>query len=130
MAKLLIVRGIPGAGKSTLAQVAVAAGYTHLEDDMAHFNELGEYDYHWSRDQAAFDWLAVTTQRLLMHNQDVVVSSVFRTNSVIQPYKDFCDAHGHRFTIATLEANHGNIHDVPEKVLAMMKDEWEPLNLK
>lgn len=129
MAKLIIIRGLPGSGKSTLAQVAVAAGFTHLEDDMYHHTDAGDYEFYWERNDDAFEWLLNTTKRLLMHGQSVVVSSVFTTNEAMEPYFRFCEAHGHMITVAKMEADHGNIHEVPQWVLDKMRDEYEVLNL-
>jgi predicted kinase len=129
MTNLLIIRGLPGSGKSSLAQVAVAAGFTHLEDDMYHHTDEGDYEFEWARNDAAFEWLLHTTKRLLMHGQSVVVSSVFTTNATMAPYFKFCEACGIRITVARMEADHGNIHDVPKWVLGKMRDEYEVLNL-
>jgi predicted kinase len=129
-ANLVIIRGLPGSGKSTAAQKFIKAGYTFLEADMYHINKVtGAYEFDIVNKTAAWEWVQETMANLLMHGQDVVLAGVFPTNKTLQKLKDACKYLGVTFTVLTAESDHGNIHDVPEEVLAGMRAVWEPLNL-
>lgn len=131
MTSLVIVRGLPGSGKSTVAKKLVKAGYTHIEADMYHINKrTGAYEFDIKRKTAAWEWVKETMANLLRNEQDVVLAGVFPYNDTLQGLKNAADYLGYDFTVITVEADHGNIHDVPEDVLRGMRDAWEPLNLQ
>ena len=130
-AELVIVRGLPGSGKSTAAKKLIDAGYTHIEADMYHLNKrTGVYEFDVNRRTHAWEWIKETMTNLLMSGQNVVLAGVFPQNKLLQSLKDGCDYMGVGFTVLTAEANHGNIHGVPADVLKGMRDVWEPLDLK
>lgn len=130
MAKLIIVRGLPGSGKSTIAQVIVKAGYTFVEADMFHTsNNSGEYNFKLHNRPAAREWTDETVANLLRSGQNVVLCGVFATNDLLMKFKSYCDYAGHGFTVIHMEADHGNVHEVPEFVLEDMALTWEALDL-
>lgn len=130
-ASLVVVRGLPGSGKSTAAKKLIDAGFTHIEADMYHINKkTGAYEFDYKRKTDAWEWVKETLANLLMSGQDVVLAGVFPHNSTLQYLKDACDYLKVDFTVLTAEADHGNIHDVPPEVLAGTKAAWEPLDLK
>lgn len=129
-ANLVVIRGLPGSGKSTAAQKLTAAGYTFLEADMYHINpKTGAYEFDIKNKTHAWEWVKETLANLLRSEQDVVLAGVFPTNKTLQSLKDSCAYLGCSFTVLTAEADHGNIHDVPPEVLAGMAAAWEPLDL-
>lgn len=131
MASLVVIRGLPGSGKSTAARKLIDAGYTHIEADMYHINKkTGAYEFDYARKTAAWEWVKETLANLLRGGQNVVLAGVFPANNTLQYLKDACNYLGADFTVLTAEADHGNIHDVPEDVLRGMAAAWEPLDLK
>ena len=84
MQELLIVRGLPGAGKSTFAESLV--GYKHFESDM--WREIsGTRVYSGEFNEIAHAWcLGMTADALARGCQKVVVSNVFHTLDRIKPY--------------------------------------------
>jgi predicted kinase len=130
-AHLVVIRGLPGSGKSTAAKKFIEAGYTHLEADMYHINKkTGAYEFDLKRRATAWEWTKETASNLLYSGQNVVLSGVFPRNELLQKLKDGCNYIGVSFTVLTAEADHGNIHDVPADVLDGMRSVWEPLSLK
>lgn len=51
--ELYLLRGIPGAGKSTLAK---SLGGKHVEADMFHINKEGVYDWRPEHVKKAHEW--------------------------------------------------------------------------
>lgn len=129
MTNMIVIRGLPGSGKSTAAKKFVATGYTFLEADMFYVDLDGVYNFDYDKRSDAWAWTKETYANLLRSGQDVVLAGVFPYNRTLQKIKDECDYMGVSITVLTVEADHGNIHEVPEEVLAGMKAAWEPLNL-
>lgn len=58
-----------------------------------------------------------------------MIAGVFPHNNTLRHFQQGCKYIGAGFTVLTAEADHGNVHDVPEEVLAGMRAAWEPLDL-
>lgn len=99
MQQLILVRGLPGSGKSTFARRILAMSdfdtadnTTHIEADMFHYVN-GEYKYKQSNLRYAHLWCQSITACALHKGRDVIVSNTFTTFDEIYPYikiaKDF-----------------------------------------
>lgn len=129
MSNLVLIRGLPGSGKSTLAQGFVKTSEVetyHREADMFHIDDYGHYNFIASNIKAAHEWCLSETKRLLRLNCTVVVSNTFTQMWEMQPYIDLAKEFGISITVLHCENNFGNIHNVPEEVIAKMKARWEP----
>lgn len=83
--ELVILRGVPGAGKTTFSQVLVRAGFKHYESD-AWRNFGPERVYSSKRNIVAHAWCLVQTAQALADRHDVVVSNVFSRIEDFKPY--------------------------------------------
>lgn len=117
MAKLIVVRGLPGSGKSTYAK---SLGFAHFEADM-HFMQNGEYVFDPSKLGAAHAWCQAAVRESLAAGIDTVVSNTFVKKWEAQPYLDM-DAD---IEVVTITTSFGTIHGVPEEAIARMKANWE-----
>ena len=90
MAKLIIIRGIPGSGKSTMAKKMVAEGQadTHWETDMFFLNERGEYIFNRNQLSDAHRKCQEKVRQDLEYNRRVIVSNTFVKKWEMQPYID------------------------------------------
>ena len=117
MSSLTLIRGLPGSGKSTMAQ---SMGITHFEADMF-FMKDGQYQFNHTKIKEAHEWCQNQTKKALNRGEQVVVSNTFVKKWEMQPYYDMC----HDVSIITLTGNYGNIHGVPEEVIERMRSNWE-----
>jgi adenylate kinase family enzyme len=69
----VLIRGLPGSGKSTMAREMVSAGYEHFEADMYSMID-GVYSYDASRIRDAHAWCQQETRQALAGGRCVVVS--------------------------------------------------------
>jgi predicted kinase len=129
MKALYLVRGVPGAGKSTFAK---SLGGTHFETD-EFFMVKGEYKFDPTKikeaHQSCQNW--VNTAMIVNHttgmHETIVVSNTFTQEWEMQPYYDMAKTWGYRVYSVIVENRHEGVnqHGVPEEKLQQMKDRFE-----
>ncbi len=124
--RLIIIRGIPGSGKSTYAQKLVneltGEGKTvkHIESDMF-FMKDGEYKFNMKLLGVAHKWCFDTVFNSFNENDTVIVSNTFTTMKELAPYMDRAKVEGYDTTIYRMANEFQNQHGVPEETLQAMK---------
>lgn len=115
--KLIIVRGVPGTGKSTYAK---SLNIVHFEADM-YFQRGGNYEWDRRGLGSAHNWCLTEVASCLEAGMDVVVSNTFSTMKEMMPYLKL----GYPVEVVELTEVFGNIHDVPDQIIDMMHARWE-----
>lgn len=126
MSKMILVRGLPGSGKSTVAkQLAYSdSAVMHFEADM-YWMVDGEYKFDRYKLKNAHDWCRDKTLECLQKGIDVVVSNTFTTKKEMEVYFSMAKVFGIVPQVIVCQAQYGNIHNVPEETLAKMKARFE-----
>lgn len=119
MAKLVILRGLPGSGKTTLAKQMYPS--LHVEADMF-FQRNGTYQYSPKRIKEAHTWCQSIVRFGLGFGADVVVSNTFTTLKEIEPYLHMT---WDKLEVIKCVGEFGSVHGVPEETLAKMKARWQ-----
>lgn len=130
MKTLYLLRGLPGAGKSTLASQLADS---HFEADMYFTNENGQYLFNPSEIKKAHAWCQseVHTAMILNHttgdNEKIVVSNTFTQGWEMEPYYKLAESYGYRVFSIIVENRHGgeNQHGVPEDKIEAMRVRFE-----
>lgn len=121
MSKLVLIRGLPGSGKSTMAQALCRSpDWQHLEADQF-WMDNGEYKFDASRLAEAHVWCQDRTHMYLSEYMDVVVSNTFTTVKELRPYFDIAREFGIVPTVFVAQNDFGNTHNVPAETLAKMR---------
>ncbi len=123
MKELFLLRGLPGAGKSTLAK---SLSGIHLEADQ-YFMEDGEYKFDASKLKEAHA-KCQNAVRVWMGSQDrIIVSNTFTQAWEMQPYYDLAEEHGYRVYSLVVENRHDGVnqHGVPVEKLIEMKNRFQ-----
>lgn len=121
--KLILVRGLPGSGKSTIARDMLQIGWAHahFEADM-YFMKNGKYEFDANRVRYAHEWcFEVTRHHLLSYGETVVVSNTFTQKWEAARYIEMAKENKIQLDIITCHGDYGNIHNVPEEVMTKMR---------
>ena len=130
MKSLYLLRGLPGAGKSTLAK---KLGDVYYEADMYFTNENGQYIFNGADIKKAHQWCQnqVESAMILNHttgvNENIVVSNTFTQEWEMEAYYKLAETYGYRVFSLIVENRHGgeNLHNVPEDKIEAMRKRFE-----
>jgi len=123
---LVVVRGLPGSGKSTWAKEMFPAGqWVIYETDHLFCDIRGEYRF----DAQLWDQAEVFTRsmvdRALADRRNVVIVDVLETRAKVEVYAALAKYHGAQFAVFTRAGEYGSIHKVPLYVRQEMLARWQ-----
>ena len=122
--KLIILRGLPGSGKSTVSQMFSGTFYRYEADDWMY--EYGEYRFHPSKLAECHRLCQEHTRQALLEGESVIVSNTSTTEKEVATYAAIAEECGAQFISLIVETRHDgkNIHNVPEEKLQQMKQRF------
>lgn len=129
MQQLVLIRGLPGSGKSTMAKTMAASMHAiHIEADMYFTNTVtGEYTYDPAKIKEAHEFCRSEAFRNLQDGYTVIVSNTFTRLWELQPYIDMSNKLRVPRIVLECKGNWTNIHGVPSGTIENMRNRWENL---
>jgi predicted kinase len=128
MKKLILLRGIPGSGKSTFAKSISNESTGHIESDMFLVKD-GEYKFDGSRIKDAHNWCQDVVEHWMNSNEfeTIIVSNTFTQEWEMKPYMDMAKEWEYQVFSIIVENRHGGVnqHGVPDEKLQQMNDRFE-----
>lgn len=124
MKNLFLIRGLPNAGKSTLAE---QLGGSHFEADKYFVDESGNYNFDPSKLKLAHQWCQLQVLNAMIKSETIVVSNTFTREWEMKPYMDMAKDWGYRVFSIIVEKRHDNVnnHGVPDEKIQQMQDRFE-----
>ena len=114
---LFIVRGLPGSGKSTVAEAI--GGTVRAADDF--FMVDGKYRFNPRQRPQAHAACQAAVDKDMAEWSRAVVANTFTCRWEFEPYLDIADSHGARI----VELAEKNVHGVPVEAIRAKRQRWE-----
>jgi predicted kinase len=126
---LIMLRGLPGAGKSTLAKVLSDHGkYPVYSVDSYFTNSQGDYEFRFEGNHKAYKTCEQNTEDALKQNKEkVFVDNTFTLDWEMEPYFKLASRYNYQLHVLTVENYHnsGNIHNVSKDQLQKMAEKYK-----
>lgn len=126
MLELILIRGLPGSGKTTVAKQFKRLGFKHLEADMYFTDTNGGYTYMPSQIGWAHQWCRENADEALSLGKSVVVANTFSRVWEMEPYFELAEKYKIKPLVIQCCGQFVSEHGVPEETIERMRARWEP----
>jgi len=134
MKELILLRGLPGAGKSSFANLIWQSGVI-FEADKYFYDKEGNYNFDATKLHAAHKWCQSQVEDAMKTNSksnglyysEIIVSNTSTTEKELEPYLKLAEKYDYIVISLVVENRHGNksVHNVPEETLEKMRKRFE-----
>jgi predicted kinase len=130
MAFLILLRGLPGSGKTTLANVLSENGkYPIVSIDDYFVNpETGEYKFDFSKNHLAYkNCESLTKKYMEAKTEKIFVDNTFTLEWEMEPYFKLAAEQHYKLFVATVENRHSgkNTHGISEEQIKKMAEKYK-----
>ena len=130
--ELILLRGLPGSGKTTLAKIILQLRSTDepeiLSADDFFEDKEGEYNFDPTKLKEAHNYCQFRcSERMRQQKARIVVANTFTQEWEMDEYFKMAERYNYRVHTVVVENRHGNenVHGVPEDKLQQMKNRFQ-----
>jgi len=130
--ELILLRGLPGSGKTTLAKIILQLRSTDepeiLSADDFFEDKEGDYNFDPTKLKEAHNYCQFRcSERMRQQKAKIVVANTFTQEWEMDEYFKMAERYNYRVHTVIVENRHGNenVHGVPEDKLQQMKDRFQ-----
>ena len=130
--ELILLRGLPGSGKTTLAKIILQLRSTDepeiLSADDFFEDKEGDYNFDSTKLKEAHNYCQFRcSERMRQQKARIVVANTFTQEWEMDEYFKMAERYNYRVHTVVVENRHGNenIHGVPEDKLQQMKNRFQ-----
>jgi len=130
--ELILLRGLPGSGKTTLAKIILQLRSTDepevLSADDFFEDKEGDYNFDSTKLKEAHNYCQFRcSERMRQQKAKIVVANTFTQEWEMDEYIKMAERYNYRVHTVIVENRHGNenIHGVPEDKLQQMKNRFQ-----
>lgn len=123
MRRIILFRGLPGSGKSTLSASLCEDVWSA---DM-YFERTGEYLFDREKLFEAHQWCQAHTEKSMIDDVSIIgVANTFTQEFEMQSYFKLAEKYNYQISSVIVENRHEgqNIHDVPEETINKMRERF------
>jgi predicted kinase len=130
--ELILLRGLPGSGKTTLAKIILQLRSTDepevLSADDFFEDKEGDYNFDPTKLKEAHNYCQFRcSERMRQQKAKIVVANTFTQEWEMDEYFKMAERYNYRVHTVIVENRHGNenVHGVPEDKLQQMKNRFQ-----
>ncbi len=129
---VILLRGLPGAGKTTLAEVILHSNQGTKPDIISADNyftdDKGVYHFDGSKlKEAHINCQQICADRMKLEFSKIVIANTFTEEWEMEPYFQMAERYKYRIHTLIVENRHDskNVHNVPEDKLKQMENRFQ-----
>lgn len=128
MKHLIILRGLPGSGKTSLARILCEDRYPVYSVDDYFTDEEGNYQFDYKENHLAYKQCEEQTRASMMAGAPkIFIHNTFTIAWEIEPYFKMAAEYGYQVHVVTVENYHNgqNLHGITEEQVHKMAEKYK-----
>ena len=129
----IIIRGIPGSGKSTLGSCLLNAYESanipcrQIESDDYFIGPTGSYQFDPKKIGAAINYVELSAAKFFSENTHgvLILSNCYTKRNQFELFRRLASQHGFDMQVISVESSFLSVHNVPAGVVATMRAQFE-----